>query len=65
LDRLRAAFGVENMSRSFLGAYPGDAVPTSVAASADGLLALAQNMDTDCSDDEDEEVTNNDDKNDL
>ncbi len=53
------------MSRSLLGAYPGDAVPTSEAASADGLLALAQNMDTDCSDDEDEEVTNNDDKNDL
>jgi hypothetical protein len=65
LDRLRAASGVDNMSRSLLGAYPGDAVPTSEAASADGLLALARKYGYgEWSDDEDEEVTNNDDKND-
>lgn len=41
--RIRAAAGANSMvSRSLLGAYPGDAVPPMEAASAEGVLMLAE-----------------------
>lgn len=53
VGRLRSAVG-SNIPSSLLGAYPGDAVPTSEAASADGVVALARKYGYgDWSDDED------------
>lgn len=40
--RIRAAGANSLVSRSLLGAYPGDAVPPSEAGSADGVVALAE-----------------------
>jgi hypothetical protein len=43
LGRLRAAAGTDSLlSRSLLGAYPGDAVPPSEAANARGVIDLAR-----------------------
>ena len=56
LERIRAATAANSrMSRNLLGAYPGDAVPPSEAASAEGVIALAQRYGYgDWSDDDDE-----------
>jgi hypothetical protein len=42
IGRIRAAGAKSRMSRSLLGAYPGDAVPLSEAGSANGVTALAE-----------------------
>lgn len=57
LGRLRAAAGANSrMSRSLLGAYPGDAVPPSEAGSADGVIQLAERYGYgEWSDDDDDE----------
>ena len=58
--RIRAAAGADSLlSRSLLGAYPGDAVPPEEAGSPDGVMALAKKYGWgDWSDDEsDDEVS--------
>ena len=42
IGRIRAAGANSRMSRSLLGAYPGDAVPLSEAGNANGVTALAE-----------------------
>lgn len=42
IGRIRAAGANSLVSRSLLGAYPGDAVPPSEAGSADGVIDLAE-----------------------
>ena len=62
IGRIRAAGANSLMSRSLLGAYPGDAVPPSEAGSANGVTALAEKYgygdwsDDEESDDDDFEV---------
>lgn len=56
LGRIRAAGANSLVSRSLLGAYPGDAVPPSEAGSAYGVTALAEKYGYgDWSDEDDEE----------
>jgi hypothetical protein len=42
LGRIRAGVGSNSMSRSIFGAYPGDAVPITEAANAEGVIELAR-----------------------
>ena len=54
--RIRAAGANNLVSRSLLGAYPGDAVPPSEAGSANGVIALAEKYGYgDWSDDEEDD----------
>ncbi|GKY94562.1 hypothetical protein MPSEU_000421800 [Mayamaea pseudoterrestris] len=65
LGRIRAGVGSNTMSRSLFGAYPGDAVPISEAASPNGVIELAKRYgygDWSDSDDDDDNVNGNDDK---
>lgn len=65
--RIRAVAGTDSLlSRSLLGAYPGDAVPPSEAASPEGVTALARKYGWgDWPDDDDENEVEDDDLDNL